>query len=42
MSKNAIKVPSTSEMRMIVDANKDLTFKPKINLNSKRIDKVNV
>ena len=27
-NKNSIQVPSTSEMRMVVEMNKDLTFKP--------------
>ena len=39
MGKNSINVPSSSEMRMIVEINKDLTFKPSIDKNSKIIDK---
>ena len=40
MSKSSIKVPSSSEMRMIVEINKDLTFKPQLDKNSEIIDKL--
>lgn len=33
-SKSTFKIPSTSQIRSMIDATKELTFKPAINLNS--------